>query len=237
MALNSQPQYQGRDGSRACPTSSAPTECCLRPTSAGSADTLVKPPNMLKVSLTKHICGPDTGQCMSACDHQVQLPGTFLLNCSRLEILKLVLYCPGCQEVVARVQLKLLLLEILFIFVWVEVWVRIGSLFKRRKKKKHFQKLEKQPRCSELRSKWVSEDPHSSAALSCVICVTLSKSLHLSTCLVSCWSFCLPVPFASALGLTITHPKYIMIIAVIARASYWARFCIRFYSKHSPLFY
>lgn len=137
MALNSQPQYQGRDGSRACPTSSAPTECCLRPTSAGSADTLVKPPNMLKVSLTKHICGPDTGQCMSACDHQVQLPGTFLLNCSRLEILKLVLYCPGCQEVVARVQLKLLLLEILFIFVWVEVWVRIGSLFKRRKKKKN----------------------------------------------------------------------------------------------------
>lgn len=68
---------------------------------AGSADILVKPPNILKVSQTKHICEPDTAQWISACGRKAQLPGTFLLNFSRLEILKPVFCCPGCQEVVA----------------------------------------------------------------------------------------------------------------------------------------
>lgn len=49
-----------------------------------------------------------------------------------------------------------------------------------KKKKKNFQKLEKQLRCSELKSKWESAGPRSSLALLCIICVILSNLVHLS---------------------------------------------------------
>lgn len=89
-----------------------------------------------------------------------------------------------------------------------------------KKKKKTFQKLEKQPRWSELRSKWALDNPRSSPAQ-----CDLERVTSPLWALVLCLSFSLPVPFAFASGFTIFHPNHIM-ITIITRVllyeqSFW----------------